>query len=288
MHSARPRAPTDRLRHVAHLGVRARPFSYLVRGLEVPDGRIDVTLAAPSGEAWRWEVGASEQDDGTPATIDGSGARLLPCRHPAPQRGGYRSDRSPANVPTSGCRSPRRSPVLPGRGARLTTRRLDRRPVTGPGAATEPSEASEPTAVPRRPTRRNRRRPPPWCRTMSSIGPLRWPRPKRRRDSASGVPGHVRRQGGEDPVGLHRSRPTRPRRPWTPHRPAAAPCDWHGRAFALPEVIGEQGGELGRDESHLRGQLHRLLADVAQRGLVLRSERDDRLRTHGAVLGAPE
>lgn len=35
-----PREPTDRLRHIAHLGVRARPFSYLVRGLEVPVGRI--------------------------------------------------------------------------------------------------------------------------------------------------------------------------------------------------------------------------------------------------------
>ena len=31
------RVPTDRLRHVAHLGVRARPFSYLVHGLDVPD-----------------------------------------------------------------------------------------------------------------------------------------------------------------------------------------------------------------------------------------------------------
>jgi uncharacterized protein (TIGR03084 family) len=66
------RVPTDRLRHVAHLGVRARPFTYLVRGLDVPDGRIIVALAAPSGEVWRWEVGASEPDDGASATIEGS------------------------------------------------------------------------------------------------------------------------------------------------------------------------------------------------------------------------
>jgi uncharacterized protein (TIGR03084 family) len=65
------RVPTDRLRHVAHLGVRARPFTYLVRGLEIPDGRTDVTLTSPSGEEWRWEVGASEPGE-EPATVDGS------------------------------------------------------------------------------------------------------------------------------------------------------------------------------------------------------------------------
>ncbi len=57
------RPPTDRLRHVAHLGVRARPFSYLVRDRQVPTGRVDVLLSAPSGEEWSWEVGT---DDGTP------------------------------------------------------------------------------------------------------------------------------------------------------------------------------------------------------------------------------
>ena len=38
------RAPaTDRLRHVAHLGVRTRSFSYAVRGQDLPPGRVDVT-----------------------------------------------------------------------------------------------------------------------------------------------------------------------------------------------------------------------------------------------------
>ncbi len=55
------REVTDRLRHIAHLGVRARSFSYMVRGLAVPSGRIDVTLEAPSGGEWRWELGRSEQ-----------------------------------------------------------------------------------------------------------------------------------------------------------------------------------------------------------------------------------
>ena len=66
--------PTDRLRHVAHLGVRARPFSYLVHGREVPPGRIGVELAAPSGEQWRWEVGEEVEGpiaDTNVATIEG-------------------------------------------------------------------------------------------------------------------------------------------------------------------------------------------------------------------------
>jgi uncharacterized protein (TIGR03084 family) len=51
------RAPTDRLRHVAHLGVRTRSFSYRVRGRPVPPARIEVGLASPSGELWTWEMG---------------------------------------------------------------------------------------------------------------------------------------------------------------------------------------------------------------------------------------
>ncbi len=64
------RRPTDRLRHVAHLGVRARPFSYLVRGREVPPGRIEVVLTAPSGASWEWMAGSG--DDEPTATVTGS------------------------------------------------------------------------------------------------------------------------------------------------------------------------------------------------------------------------
>jgi uncharacterized protein (TIGR03084 family) len=66
----RERRPTGRLHHVAHLGVRARPFSYLVHGLEEPPGRIDVVLTAPSGEQWNWEVGTAV-GGGRAATIRG-------------------------------------------------------------------------------------------------------------------------------------------------------------------------------------------------------------------------
>jgi len=48
------RRPTDRLRHVAHLGVRTRHFSYSVRGLDIPAGDVFVDLAGPGAESWRW------------------------------------------------------------------------------------------------------------------------------------------------------------------------------------------------------------------------------------------
>ena len=48
------REPTARLRHVAHLGVRARPYSFAVRGLAIPASDVCVTLFGPSGECWTW------------------------------------------------------------------------------------------------------------------------------------------------------------------------------------------------------------------------------------------
>jgi len=65
------RVPTGRLRHIAHLGVRARPFSYVVRGLEVPPGRIDVVVTGPDGDEWTWEIG-EESDDEPPGSVTGS------------------------------------------------------------------------------------------------------------------------------------------------------------------------------------------------------------------------
>jgi uncharacterized protein (TIGR03084 family) len=46
------RTPTARLRHVAHLGVRTRTFSHLVRGLPAPDSEVRVELTAPDGTLW--------------------------------------------------------------------------------------------------------------------------------------------------------------------------------------------------------------------------------------------
>ena len=44
----------DRLRHVAHLGVRTRRFAYSVHGQQAPAEEPRVELTAPSGETWTW------------------------------------------------------------------------------------------------------------------------------------------------------------------------------------------------------------------------------------------
>jgi uncharacterized protein (TIGR03084 family) len=46
--------PTDRVRHVAHLGVRTRDFAFSVHRLDPPAEEFRVELTAPSGAAWAW------------------------------------------------------------------------------------------------------------------------------------------------------------------------------------------------------------------------------------------
>ena len=46
--------PTDRLKHVAHLGVRTRNYAYVNRGLEPPAEEFRIDLVSPSGEQWSW------------------------------------------------------------------------------------------------------------------------------------------------------------------------------------------------------------------------------------------
>jgi uncharacterized protein (TIGR03084 family) len=48
------REPTDRLRHVAHIGVGARAFSYAAHGRSAPGAPVYVALTAPSGAIWTW------------------------------------------------------------------------------------------------------------------------------------------------------------------------------------------------------------------------------------------
>ncbi len=55
-----PPLATARLRHIAHIGVRARPFSYAVRQLPLPPADVRVVLDAPGGERWEW--GESDVD----------------------------------------------------------------------------------------------------------------------------------------------------------------------------------------------------------------------------------
>ncbi|ROR89262.1 TIGR03084 family metal-binding protein [Nocardioides aurantiacus] len=53
--------PTDRIRHVAHLGVRTRGFAYAANGLEPATAEVRVELVAPSGETWAWGAEDAEQ-----------------------------------------------------------------------------------------------------------------------------------------------------------------------------------------------------------------------------------
>lgn len=48
------RPSTARLKHVVHIGVRARPFAYLVNSLTLPEAPVYVALTAPDGSLWEW------------------------------------------------------------------------------------------------------------------------------------------------------------------------------------------------------------------------------------------
>ena len=61
------RRPTDRLRHVAHIGVRARDYAYRVNGLTPPAEEFRVDLVGPSGAAWSWGAEQAVQRVSGPA-----------------------------------------------------------------------------------------------------------------------------------------------------------------------------------------------------------------------------
>jgi uncharacterized protein (TIGR03084 family) len=55
------REPTDRIRHVAHLGIRTRDFAFGTHGLAAPAEPFRVELTAPSGEVWGYGPEDAEQ-----------------------------------------------------------------------------------------------------------------------------------------------------------------------------------------------------------------------------------
>ncbi len=57
---------TDRIRHVAHLGVRTRGYAFANNSLDLPAAEVFVDLTSPSGEAWTWG------DPAAPERITGS------------------------------------------------------------------------------------------------------------------------------------------------------------------------------------------------------------------------
>lgn len=55
------RAPTARLRSIAHIGVRTRDFAFAVHGLTPPGEPFHVKLRAPDGAEWTWGAADSAQ-----------------------------------------------------------------------------------------------------------------------------------------------------------------------------------------------------------------------------------
>lgn len=47
-------APSERIRHVAHLGVRTRDYAFAVHRLPAPGEEFRVELVSPAGEVWTW------------------------------------------------------------------------------------------------------------------------------------------------------------------------------------------------------------------------------------------
>ena len=52
---------TDRIRHIAHLGVRTRNYAFSVHRLEPPAEEFRIELKSPSGELWTWGPEDAEQ-----------------------------------------------------------------------------------------------------------------------------------------------------------------------------------------------------------------------------------
>lgn len=61
-----PVVGSPRLRHIAHIGVGARRYSYAARGLEMPETPVAVVLSAPDGTSWTWG------DLDAPSRVEGS------------------------------------------------------------------------------------------------------------------------------------------------------------------------------------------------------------------------
>ncbi|MGH3344489.1 MAG: TIGR03084 family metal-binding protein [Carbonactinosporaceae bacterium] len=59
------RVPTARLRHIAHLAVRARPYGWVVRDRQPPAEPIRVELTAPDGSIWTFEPEGSQYVQGS-------------------------------------------------------------------------------------------------------------------------------------------------------------------------------------------------------------------------------
>lgn len=66
------RPDTDRLRHVAQLGVITRSWSYVVRGEQPRTEPVRIELTAPSGDTWQWTSGDGEPGAAPTDSITGA------------------------------------------------------------------------------------------------------------------------------------------------------------------------------------------------------------------------
>jgi uncharacterized protein (TIGR03084 family) len=73
------REPTDRLRHICHLGVRTRGFAYANRGLPAAEGEVYVEVTSPGGDTWSW--GDPEAADRVTGTAEHFALLVTQRRH---------------------------------------------------------------------------------------------------------------------------------------------------------------------------------------------------------------
>jgi uncharacterized protein (TIGR03084 family) len=78
------RAPTDRLRHVAHLGVATFGWSFSIRQMKIPDAAVRVEITSPSGELWTW--GPETSKDRVQGPAEDFCLVVVQRRHPADTR----------------------------------------------------------------------------------------------------------------------------------------------------------------------------------------------------------
>lgn len=55
------KVPSDRVKHVCHLGIRTFGFAHIMRGEKAPEVQPRVELMSPSGELWMWGPEDSDQ-----------------------------------------------------------------------------------------------------------------------------------------------------------------------------------------------------------------------------------
>ena len=75
------RVPTDRLRHIAHLGVATFGWSFANRQMKVPAAPVRVELTSPGGERWAW--GPEDAADHVSGSAEDFCLVVVQRRHPA-------------------------------------------------------------------------------------------------------------------------------------------------------------------------------------------------------------